>query len=153
MDLVAEIRRIAEENLTPSQFLIDVKVSAKQGPKKVLIIVDGDNGITIDECGELSRMVSKTLDDNTMINDNYLLEVSSPGLEQPITLRRQYLRHIGRSLKIKTGEEQVEGKLISVNEAAIVLAVQSGSGKKIETTNKEILLTTIEKAFVQVSFK
>jgi ribosome maturation factor RimP len=153
MDLVAEIRRIAEENLTPGQFLIDVRVSAKQGPKKVQIIVDGDKGITIDECAALSRSVAKAMDENTMIGDNYLLEVTSPGVEQPLTLRRQYVRHVGRSLKVKVGGEQFEGKLISVNENAIVLEIQTGSGKKTETTNKEIQLTTIEKAFVQVSFK
>jgi ribosome maturation factor RimP len=153
MDLVSEIRRIAAEKLSPAQFLIDVVLSAKRGPKKVLIIVDGDNGITIDECAELSRQVAKELEERNLIDDNYLLEVTSPGVDQPLTLQRQYQKNIGRALKIRMGDQQLEGKLAEVRDGKIVLTRQVGSGKKLETITTEIDLNNIQKAFVQVSFK
>ena len=55
MDLNAEIRQLVEPNLAPDQFLVDVIVSAKKSPGKVLVLVDGDQGINIDTCGEISR--------------------------------------------------------------------------------------------------
>ena len=63
MDIAAEIRRIAESVLTdPGQFIGDVIISSKQGPRKVLVLLDSDNGISIDECADVSRKLSKQLD-------------------------------------------------------------------------------------------
>jgi ribosome maturation factor RimP len=153
MDLVSEIRRIAEEKLSPAQFLVDVVITAKKGPKKVLLVVDGDAGITIDECAELSRHLAKALDEGNLIEDNYLLEVTSPGVDQPLSLKRQYQKNIGRTLKVKTADQQLEGRLTDVRDDRIVLEQQVGTGKKTEIITTEIDLNNIQKAFVQVSFK
>lgn len=153
MELDAEIRKLAEAKLSPDQFLVDVLISARKGPKKVLIVVDGDNGINIEDCAEISRYVSKALDESGLIDDNYLLEVTSPGVEHPISSRRQYIKNIGRNLKVNAGGGVIEGKLVAVGDDSITLARETGSGKKKEIKTIEILLTTIEKAFVQVSFK
>lgn len=154
MDLVEEIKRIALASLTDkSQFIVDVVISARKGPKKVLVLLDGDQGVTIDDCANLSRELSKTLDELKELEDSYMLEVSTPGLDQPLVLHRQYKKNIGRGLKVKLQDEILEGNLTEVFEQKIVLTQQHGSGKKEEMKTVEIPFSEIEKAFVLVSFK
>jgi ribosome maturation factor RimP len=153
MELGEEIRKLAEQKLTPDQFIVDVVVSARKGPKKVMVIVDGDQGFSIEDCAALSRHLSKALDDTALIDDNYFLEVSTPGVDHPLKLRRQYRKNIGRLLKVKLQDQILEGRLLEVADDRIILEEQSGSGKKKEVKTTEILIDNIEKAFVQVSFK
>lgn len=154
MDLTEEIKRLAVSKLTdPSQFLVEVLVSSKKGPKKVLVIVDGDNGITIDDCAAISRELSVALDDSALVDENYMLEVSTPGLDHPLKLKRQYKKNIGRKLKVKLADTIVEGTLTEVNEDTILLSQETGSGKKKELKIIDIQFSEIEKAFVLVSFK
>src|SRR5688572_10887833 len=152
MELTEEIKRMVESKLTdPSQFLVEVLLSSKKGPKKLLIIIDGDNGITIDDCGNISRELSKALDDSALLDENYMLEVSTPGLDHPLKLKRQYKKNIGRSLKVKGQETITEGRLKEVTEDRIILAQEFGTGKKKEFTEIEIPFSEIDKAFVMVS--
>jgi ribosome maturation factor RimP len=153
MDVAQEIRKLVVSMLTDDQFLVDVVVSSKHGPRKVLVTIDGDQGITIDSCAEISRQLSKELDENGLIDENYMLEVSTPGLEQPLTLKRQYLKNIGRNLKVKLRDSVIEGKLSEVNADEIVLVQEIGNGKKKESKVVEIPFAEIEKTFVLVSFK
>jgi len=154
MDIVEEIKKIANTKLTDSsQFIVDVVVSARKGPKKVLILVDGDNGVTIDDCATLSRDLSKTFDDLEWMDESYTLEVSTPGLDQPLAMHRQFKKNVGRMLKVKLQNEIQEGRLTEVSEEKIVLTQKIGSGKKEEIKTFDIPFSTIEKAFVLVSFK
>lgn len=154
MDVVEEIKKIAAAKLTDeSQFIVDIIISSKRGPKKVLVLIDGDNGITIDDCADLSRELSKTLDEVAWMDDSYLLEVSTPGLDQPLLLLRQFKKNIGRGLKVKLPDKIQEGTLTEVSEEKIVLSQETGSGKKKESQIIDIPFSTIEKAFVLVSFK
>lgn len=154
MDLVEEIRNVAVRNLSPDKFVIEVLVSGKKIPKRVLITIDGDHGITIDDCADLSRKVSKELDEQGFFGEeDYLLEVSTPGVDQPLKLKRQFVKNIGRNLKVKVHENITEGKLKEVSEDQIVLAQETGTGKKKEVKEVTIPFSEIDKAFVQVSFK
>jgi len=155
MEIVEEIKKIAMTRLAnESQFIVDVVVSSRKGPKKVLVLLDGDNGITIDDCANLSRDLSKALDEQPWMDESYTLEVSTPGLDQPLVLERQFKKNIGRSLKIKRPAGIVEGRLTEVIEKdKIILTQKIGSGKKEETKIVEIPFSEIEKAFVLVSFK
>lgn len=154
MDPVEEIRRLAGTCIgNERQFIVDVKLSSRKGPKKLLVIVDGDEGVSIDDCAAISRRLSKALDDAGMLEDQYLLEVSTPGVDQPLTLERQYHKHIGRQLKVTSSGVNYEGLLESLNSEGIVLSGSSGKGKTAEAWRKEIPFSGIEKAFVLVSFK
>lgn len=154
MDLEEQIKSMAERRLAdPSLFIVDVVVSARKGPKKLLVIVDGDNGVNIDDCALISRELSNDLDEQNVFDDPYTLEVSTPGLDQPLKLKRQYVKNIGRRLKVKLADKIEEGKLESVNDETITLISESGSGKKKETSTLNIHFSQIEKAFVLVSFK
>jgi ribosome maturation factor RimP len=109
MDLQTEIRGIVEEKLSQDQFLVEVLISSKKGPSKVLILVDGDKGFSIEDCAELSRHVAKILDERNLIESNYLLEVSTPGVDHPLKLKRQYLKNVGRLLKVNIGRASHAG--------------------------------------------
>jgi ribosome maturation factor RimP len=154
MDIAEEIKLIANSKLVDtSQFIVDVVVSARQGPRKILVIMDGDNGISIDACAELSRALAQELDEVSWLEDSYLLEVSTPGLDHPLKLARQYVKNIGRSLKVKLKDKLIEGKLLAADGEKITLAEETISGKKKEVNNVDIVFSEIEKAFVLVSFK
>ena len=134
MEIIEEIKRIITRKLAdPSQFLVDVIVKGHKGPKKILIIIDGDKGVTIDDCANLSREISKDFDDVQLFEDSYMLEVSTPGLDQPLRLARQYYKNIGRRIKVVTQQQAIEGKLIGVEEERIKLEQEIGAGKQRET--------------------
>jgi ribosome maturation factor RimP len=154
MEIATELRTMAESCLgNESQFLVDVLITARQGPKKVLVMVDADNGIGIDEFSEISRKLSVLLDESGLIDGQYSLEVSSPGIDQPLKSVRQYQKNVGRKLKIKSKGEILEGTLESVSENFVELALVKGTGKKKETSIVQIPFSEVEKAFVLVSFK
>ena len=131
--------------------LVDVIVSSKRKPQKVTVIVDGDAGVSIDHCADISREISKALDESTLLTDSYVLEVTTPGLEQPLKLHRQYKKNIGRRMRIKTSEKIVEGKLVGVSDEGIT--IEAGDGKKMEKSVVELKFSEIDKSIVLVSFK
>jgi ribosome maturation factor RimP len=154
MDLAVEIRRLAESKLAnESQFVVDVVLSSRQGPRKVLIFLDGDQGVSIDDCADLSREMAQALDENNWISDNYTLEVSTAGIDQPLKLARQYKKNIGRRVRVKLKDASIEGTLTGSDAEKIVLAEEIGTGKKKEVKTREIPFTEIEKTLVMVSFK
>ena len=156
MDLTNHIRHIAE-GLLPNDtlFIVEVTASLKRKPGKILVALDGDAGVSIEDCADLSRKLSEALDADTLVDDNYVLEVSTPGLDQPLKLNRQYKKNIGRVLKVKLIDETkpAEGTLSGVSETGITLSQKSGKGKKSEDKDLTIPFSSIDKAFVTVSFK
>jgi ribosome maturation factor RimP len=134
-------------------FLLDVKIQGK----KVEVIIDSDSGVTFEKCRMVSRNLETILDEqNTFVND-YVLEVSSPGITRPITLHRQYLKNINRILTITTKDKEIyEGNMTAVNDESIVITFETKrkEGKKNikETVNKEISISDIDKAIVKISF-
>lgn len=154
MDLVEEIRNVTERNLSPDKFLVDLLISGKKIPKRVLVMIDGDQGVTIDDCAALSRALSAEINERAFFGDeNYILEVSTPGVDQPLKLKRQFRKNTERKLKVKLREGEEEGKLKEVTDDHIVLMQEIGTGKKKLLREVEIPFTEIEKAFVLVSFK
>jgi ribosome maturation factor RimP len=149
-----KIKKLAEQKLSdPRHFIVDVIISAMKGPRKILVILDGDDGVNIEDCAAISRALSKELDESPIFDDPYTLDVSSPGLDQPLKLQRQFVKNIGRRLKVKLADKIEEGKLEAVTGEAITLARETGTGKKKELTSIDINFSQIERAFVLVSFK
>ena len=101
-DLTGEIKKLAESFLKDeSHFVVDVICSLRNNPKKLLVILDGDKGINIDDCAEFSRELSAALDTSNLVEGAFVLEVSTPGLDQPLKIRRQYVKNVGRNVKVK----------------------------------------------------
>jgi ribosome maturation factor RimP len=106
-------------------FLVDVIIKGNQGNQKILVLIDGDEGITIDTCATISRSLGKRLEEEDLIDGKYLLEVSSPGLDHPISLRRQYEKNVGRKVSIETLDGlKREGILKSISEDLVCIEIE-----------------------------
>lgn len=147
-DILSEISNIVEEALSEdsSQFLVDVVLKGNVGNQKLIVLIDGDQGITIDACAKVSRAVGLTLEEINLIDGKYTLEVSSPGLDHPIKLPRQYTKNIERGLEVEFNSgEKVNGKLKKVSDDGIVIQT-----KKEEKT---FSFSEINQSKIEVSFK
>lgn len=126
---------------------------------KLDVFIDSDSGISFDKCRKVSRHIEAVLDEELWLGEKYTLEVSSPGISRPLQLKRQYVKNIGRGLKVKfpVGEGKEEGKLIAVEEDHITLErleVRKEGKKKIkEMISIDIPFDRIREATVQISFK
>ena len=154
-DLKHVILDLVEKHLPDEEhFIVEVKIDRVADKTKILILVDADQGMTIAACASLSRALSGELETNELLEEAYTLEVSSPGLDYPLTEKRQYLKNIGRTLKVflLTGEE-VSGKLKGVEEQGIKLVVtKKEKGKKSVEEEHSLAFNELKKSIVQVSF-
>lgn len=154
MNIEKRVKELVEEKIAdkPNLFLVDVKFHSNG---KLMILVDGDNGIGIDECVAISRHVGFHLEEENVIETAYNLEVSSPGIDTPLTLTRQYAKNIGRNLAIKMADgAKREGKLSGITEDAVIIEeVIKNKGKKAETVESVIPINTITETKVLISFK
>ena len=136
-----------------SQFLVDLIIHAKSNPIKITVVLDGDNGVSIDDCANVSRALAKALDEETAL-ENYALEVTTPGVDQPLKLARQYNKNIGRQVKIQLKDKKLErGKLIEVTAESVIIEHEVKEGKKKELKQTAFPFQEIERTIVEVSFK
>lgn len=130
-EIVARLQQliipIAESRNT---YLIDISIRGDRGGKVVEIFLDADRGVSSDTCAAVSRELSRLLDTADLINGSYQLIVSSPGLDRPLKLARQYPKHVGRRLdvlvRISQESKKVEGILSGVTELGIELTLADG---------------------------
>lgn len=155
IELTESIKELAERHLEDdSFFIVDVISKGISGKTKVLVLLDNDEGVNIDDCANLSRKLAEDIELEELIDVAYILEVSSPGLDHPLSSLRQYKKNVGRRLKLKLSSgEMLEGALNAVNEDAIILAAERKENKKKLIEEKSINFSEIEKANVLVSFK
>ncbi len=136
-------------------FLVDVKVKPVNNLK---IFVDGDQGVNIDVLTKLNRKLYRELEENRIFPGNdFSLEVSSPGLEEPLKLHRQYVKNTGRLVKVITHDGRIlEGKLKAVSSHEIELEQsvrKGGQGKKSnETITCIVPFDQVKETTVQVHF-
>ena len=136
----------------PSLFLIDISISDSY---KIVVTLDGDNGVTLQDCIDVTRAIESNLDREAQ---DYALEVASVGVGSPLKLVRQYIKNIGRTLIVKTNEATIEAALTAADDTKIVLSWEAREPKKIgkgkETVQKteEIFYTDIKQAVVTVNF-
>jgi ribosome maturation factor RimP len=132
-------------------FLVEVKVSAGNDVK---VFVDADKGITIEKCVQINRALYKIIEEDGLFeNGNFSLEVSSPGVDEPLRLKRQYIKNIGRTLEILLNDEsKKEGKLVTANDDDITIEETEGKGKKLNIKQTRILFNQIKHGKVLVTF-
>jgi len=155
MSLEQEIAKLAESLVADeSHYIVDVSVKGTGQGQKVKVLLDGDEGVTIDDCAALSRAMAERMEEGELINSAYTLEVSSPGVDFPLATARQYRKNIGRTLKIRRADgKELKGRLDKVDDGSISVTVSRGKGKKKEESIETISLGEIDKAIVQISFK
>ncbi|WP_179353074.1 ribosome assembly cofactor RimP [Winogradskyella vidalii] len=134
-------------------FLIDFSLSADNAIK---IIIDGDNGVLVEDCMFISRAIEHNIDRD---EHDFSLEVLSSGASTPLVMPRQYHKHIGRNLEIKTLDSQnFEGELTEVNNEDVVLSWKArepkpvGKGKVTVAKTATVAFSNIKEAKVKIKF-
>ena len=152
MDIVSQLTTWSTELLPEHLFLVEVE--QKQGSKKISVFIDGDKGVTIEDCRVLAKALNARLDELDYGNEAYMFEVSSPGADRPLKLQRQYTQHIGRELLVKlTGNNELLGRFERTTKTGIVLALKDKKKGYKDATEKEVAFDEIAQASVQISFK
>lgn len=156
MDLKRHIEKIVTDLLREDEFLVDVIIAGYNAAGKILILIDADGGINIDRCAEVSRKTGAVLEAEDAIETAYVLEVSSPGLEHPLKLNRQYKKNIGRQVKVTLqDDDQKTGELLAVEDTFITIGeiIKEKGSKKTDIREVKIPFSDIKKTNVLVSFK
>ena len=136
----------------PSVFLIDLQITEGY---KIIVTLDGDNGVTLQDCIDISRAIEHNLDRE---EHDFSLEVASGGVSTPLKLVRQYKKNVGRTLKVKTATGVIEARLAEAHDSHIVLEWEAREPKKVgkgkETVSKRLELpyADIVEAVVTITF-
>lgn len=135
-----------------SLFLIDFSITTDN---KINVILDGDNGVTVQDCMRISRAIEHNLDRE---EQDFSLEVASAGAASPMVLPRQFKKNVGRKVKVRTEDETFEGNLTAATDDNIVLEWKArepkpiGKGKVTVQKKKEINFSDIKEAKVILKF-
>lgn len=131
-------------------YLEDVHVVTHGSHRIVTCIVDGDSALNLDQVTSVSRVISEILDEATFMGEApFTLEVTSPGVDRPLTAPRHFAKNIDRLLKVmKVDGSQITGRILSNTDYEVTLSVTS----KKERHEEVILLADIKRAIVEIEF-
>lgn len=150
---VQQLERLTDQVLAehPEYFRVSVRIKPTNNVK---VFIDGDNGVTIEKCVFFNRQLYKLIEETGMYPEGeFSLEVSSPGVGEPLKMHRQYVKNTGREVEVLfTDGTKKEGKLLQVAEADIILEHTEGKGKKKVTQQLVIPFDNIKSTTVQVKF-
>ena len=148
-----KIKELTEGLLSadPTIFLVRVHI---RPINNISVYVDGDQGVTIDKCVKLNRALYKQIVEEGVCPDGeFALEVSSPGVDEPLVLERQYTKNLGRVVEVTDLEgKMIEGKLLSATAEGIEVEEEKGKGKKKEVIKHQIPFSSIKSTVVKIIF-
>jgi ribosome maturation factor RimP len=143
------IELLGEEFACAGYEIEDVVIDTRVRPPRITVIADGDTALDLDTIAALSRSASTLLDGLDGIADRYVLEVSSPGVDRPLTSEKHFRRARGRKVELERSDgSQLTGRVGETRGDAIALVVREGRDWAV----REIPLVEIVKAVVQVEF-
>ena len=163
MSIEDQIRTIEQKVATlirdePGVFLVEIRIKPTNNVK---VFVDADNGISIEKLVQYNRKLYKDFEESGFFpGGDFSLEVSSPGLDEPLKLYRQYLKNIGRNVEVvRKDGSKTEGQLMRATEAEIVVEEVRGknlpgrqAGKKKEVVTHTISFDNIKTTTIQIKF-
>jgi ribosome maturation factor RimP len=155
-----KIRDLLEEKYQEEEFAdcFTVEIKYNTANKKLQVFTDSDSGMTFRKCQRLSRFLESYIDEENWLGEKYTLEVSSPGVDRPLLLPRQYQKNIGRRLEVDTkiDDKKRKGILTRADEQGICLEFEEtrkqGKKKIKEKVELELPYEQITKAIVKISF-
>lgn len=150
-----KVNKLLQEVLEEEQSLFLISKEITSG-NKIVVVIDGDNGVTLNDCMKVSRHIEHNLDRE---EEDFSLEVYSSGVSEGLQHIRQYKKNVGRKLEVKTVDNKtVEGKLVAADDEKIKLQWKArepkpiGKGKVTVQKEQEITYKDIVKAKVMVTF-
>jgi ribosome maturation factor RimP len=131
-------------------FLEDINIVTPGQHRIVTVIVDGESALNLDQVTVASKLVSELLDEATFMGETpFTLEVTSPGIDRPLTLPRHFAKNVTRLLKVvKTDGEVVTGRITSNTDLDVILTVT----EKKSTKDVVVALADIKRATVEIEF-
>lgn len=151
--MAGKVEQITEQilrEILPAEYeLVDVEYVKEGSVRYLRIYIDKSGRMSLDDCEKLSRIVSEKLDEADPIAENYMLEISSPGLDRPLKKERDFLREKGKDVEVKlykplSGMKEFEGKLIGLNEEGEV---------EIQTENTLLKINRKDIALIRLAVK
>jgi len=132
-------------------FLVSLKIKPTNNIK---VFLDADSGLPIDKCVRINRQLYKVIEEAGIYPEgDFSLEVSSPGITEPLKLHRQYKKNIGRSVEVILNDaSEKEGVLLEVTEEGITIETSEGKGKKLVVAQVVIPFENIKSTTVQIKF-
>jgi ribosome maturation factor RimP len=156
MDQISLITNLQERAATligaeKDLFVVEVRIKPTNNIK---IYVDGDQGVSVDKLVSYNRKLYRQLEEEGLFpNGDFSLELSSPGLDEPLKLHRQYVKNIGRPVEVTLVDgAKKEGVLQVVGDTQIELTETKGKGKKMETHTHVIAFSEIKATKIQIKF-
>jgi ribosome maturation factor RimP len=148
---IEAVEKLIEPLLQDDIFLVSVKIKPINNIK---IYLDADGGLGIEKCIRINRALYRIMEEKGMYPDgDFSLEVSSPGIDEPLKLLRQYRKNRGREVEIITNSgDKKEGKLTDVTEEKISIEYTEGKGKRAIVKKEEVYFTEIKQTRVQIKF-
>jgi len=145
------VKRLLLPLLEDDIFLVDIKVKPINNIK---IYLDADGGLGIEKCIKINRALYRIMEEMAIYPDgDFSLEVSSPGVDEPLKLHRQYLKNIGREVEVTLNDTtKATGKLLAASENNIDIEFTEGKGKKLVTLQRSIPFEEIKQTKVLIKF-
>ncbi len=135
-------------------YLVEIK---QHKDDKLEIFIDCDSGVNFEKCRKVSRFLESYIEEYELLDRNYTIDVSSPGIDRPLKLLRQYKKNIGRKLEVSLIEQKAKtGKLLEVEEDFIILEEKikpkTKGKKKVELHQTKISFSDIKKTVVKITW-
>jgi len=148
---IETVENLIQPLLQEDVFLVYIKIKPTNNFK---IYIDADGGLPLEKCIKINRALYKQMEEMGLYPDgDFSLEVSSPGIDEPLKLIRQYIKNVGRFIEVvKLDETRLEGKLLEANEEKISIEITEGKGKKMTINQLEVTISDIKQTKVQVKF-
>jgi len=147
--ITAMMQQLLEDN--PEYFLVEIRIKPTNN---VRIALDSDTGVSIDKCVAYNRRLYRQLEESGLFPaGDFSLEVSSPGLDEPLKMHRQYVKNTGRNVEVLLNDgSRTEGKLLAVEEKEIVVEETKGKNKKKEVLQHTFSFDNIKSTKIQSLF-
>jgi ribosome maturation factor RimP len=159
--LTAKLEELLKQKFEEEEYQHLFVVEVKHLPgDKINVFIDSDTGLQLDHCATISRFLESEIEENGWLGEKYTLDVSSPGVDNPLKLKRQYHKNIGRevSVELEDTHKHIKGVLTEVNDEFITVELEEKvrlEGKKKKewvTTRHEVPFDQIKKTIVKISF-
>ena len=145
-NVTERVRAIAEEVVVDPLFIVDVSVRGQKGSRVVDVFVDSDDELTVDDLAAVSREIAFVLESEDMVDGKYNLNVSSPGVDRPLTMPRQFLKNVGRLVAVtrkEVGTKDLRGKLVNADAEGFGIQLENRETRRImyeEASSVRVLL-------------
>lgn len=145
------VKQMLQPLLVDDIFLVDIRIKPTHNFK---IFLDADTGLGIERCIRINRALYKQMEEAGLYPDgDFSLEVSSPGIDEPLKMHRQYLKNVGRNVQVTYVDGTIkEGKMIEANEDAVTIEFTEGKGKKAVVHQLPIPFLEIKQTKVLIQF-